>query len=97
MIAISAFQLRSCWCALVISGSSSHADPARTSMFKIRRQSRMQVSIGASGTADDGAAAPPLVHAAETGGALAGLRVVAITSGRGESSRGAAVLVSCLG
>lgn len=36
-------------------------------------------------------------QAAETGGALAGLRVVAITSGRGDSSRGAAVLVSCLG
>jgi hypothetical protein len=54
-------------------------------------------SICGSHTADNGSGCSTLIHAAETGGALAGLRVVAITSGRGESSRGAAVLVSCLG
>jgi hypothetical protein len=41
--------------------------------------------------------APYQIYAAETGGAVSGFRVSAITSGRKGSSRGTAVFAPCFG
>jgi hypothetical protein len=43
------------------------------------------------------AAPPSKVYAAETGGAVSGFRLAAITSGRKVSSRGAGGFAACLG